>query len=309
LPCVAGAQGFPNKPIRLILRVPPGGADDVIARIAAPAISKAAGQPVVIDYRPGAGGLVAWEFIAKQAPDGHTLLLAASGLAAIRSLRTDVALDPFRDITWVSQVSKFQLVLSVHPALPVRSLKDLIALARSRPGQLNYGTSGVGTTAHLAAEYVKAMAKVQINHVPYKGAGAVFIDLMSGRIEVGSSVMAGALVHIRSGRIRPLGVSGAQRSEQLPEVPTIAEGGLTGYAFDPFYALVAAAGTPRDTAYALAEIIAKALTPADFRAQFLNVAGSEISVNNPEQMLQTARREADLIERIVRTAGIKPESN
>jgi len=309
LPCTVNAQSFPNKPIRFILRVPPGGADDVIARIAAPAITKVAGQPVVIDYRPGAGGLVAWEFISKQPPDGHTVLLAASGLAAIKSLRADVALDPFRDITWVSQVRKFHLVLSVHPALPVRNLRDLIALARSRPGQLNYGTSGVGTTAHLAAEYFKAMAKVQINHVPYKGAGAVFVDQMSGRIEVGSSVMAGALVHIRSGRIRPLGVSGAQRSNQLPEVPTVAEGGLTGYAFEPFYALVAAAGTPREIANMLAEIVSKALTPADFRAQFLNVAGSEVAVNTPEQMLQTARKEADLIERIVRTAGIKPESN
>jgi len=307
LPGLAYAQGFPNKSMRLIVRAPPGGTDDLIARLTAPAISKVVGQQMVVDYRPGAGGLVAWEFIAKQPPDGHTLLLAASGLAAIKSLRSDATLDPFKDISWVSQVTSFHLVLMVHPSLPTRTLKDLTALARNRPGQLSYGSSGVGATPHLAAEYYKAMAKVQINHIPYKGAGPMYLDLISGRIEMGTAVLGGALPHIRNGRIRALAVSGAKRSDQLPEVPTVAESGLTGYAFEPFYALVAAAGTPRELMTALAEAIAKAMTPADFRAQFLKVVGSEVLVNTPDQMLQTAKKEADLIERIVKTAGIKPE--
>lgn len=307
LPCASMAQSFPSKPMRLIVRAPPGGTDDLIARLTAPAIAKVAGQQVIIDYRPGAGGLVAWEYIAKQPPDGYTLLLAASGLAAVKSLRVDATLDPFRDIAWVSQVTSFHLVLMVHPSLPTRTLKDLIALARNRPGQLSYGSSGVGATPHLSVEYFKAMAKLQINHIPYKGAGPMYLDLISGRIELGTGVLGGALPHIRSGRVRALAVSGAQRSDQLPDVPTVAEGGLPGYAFQPWYALVAAAGTPRELMNTLADLIGKAMTPAEFRAQFLKVVGSEVSVNTPEQMLQAAKKEADLIEGIVRTAGIKPE--
>jgi len=307
VPFTAIAQGFPSKPMRLIVRAPPGGTDDLIARLTAPAISKVVGQQMVVDYRPGAGGLVAWEFIAKQPPDGHTILLAASGLAAIKSLRSDATLDPFRDISWISQVTSFHLVLMVHPSLPTRSLKELIALARNRPGQLSYGSSGIGATPHLAAEYFKAMAKVQINHVPYKGAGPMYLDLISGRIEMGTAVLGGALPHIRNGRVRVLAVTGPKRSDQLPDVPTVAEGGLPGYAFEPFYALVAAAGTPRELLTALADAIAKAMTQAEFRAQFLKVVGSEVVVNTPDQMLQVAKKEADLIERIVKTAGIKPE--
>ncbi len=147
-PLVTFAQSFPAKPVRLIVRAPPGGTDDLIARLIAPAIGKTVGQQVIVDYRTGAGGLVAWEYVAKQPPDGYTLLLAASGLAAIKSLRPDTPVDPFRDFGWVTQVTSFMLALIVHPSLPTRTVKELIAFARSRPGQLSYGTSGVGATPH-----------------------------------------------------------------------------------------------------------------------------------------------------------------
>jgi tripartite-type tricarboxylate transporter receptor subunit TctC len=307
LPDAAMAQSFPVKPLRLIVRAPPGGTDDLIARLITPSIGKALGQQMIVDYRPGAGGLVAWEYIAKQPPDGYSLLLAASGLAAIKSLRAGVTLDPFRDIGWVSQVTSFMLVLMVHPSLPAKSLQDLIALARKRPGELSYGSSGVAATPHLAAEYFRSMAKIDINHVPYKGAGPMYPDLMSGRIELGTAVLGGALPHIRSGRVRALGVSGAKRSDQLPDVPTIAEGGLPGYAFEPFYALVVASATPPEIMNALAQAIAKGMSTPEFKAQFLKVVASEVVVNTPDQMLQVAKKEADLIERIVRTANIKIE--
>jgi tripartite-type tricarboxylate transporter receptor subunit TctC len=303
----APAQTYPAKPIRLIVRAPPGGTDDLIARLIAPAIGKTAGQQVIVDYRPGAGGLVAWEFIAKQPPDGYTMLLAASGLAAIKSLRQGVTLDPFKDIGWVTQVTDFMLVLLVHPSLPARNTAELIALARKRPGELSYGSSGIGATPHLAAEYFKSMAKVDINHIPYKGAGPMYIDLMSGRIELGTAVLGGAMNHIRSGKVRPIGVSGAKRSPQAPDIPTVAEGGLRGYAFEPRYALVVSAGTPKETMTALSEIVSKALTTPEFRAQFAKLVASEVKVSTPDAMLQMAKKEADLIENIVRTAGIKPE--
>jgi tripartite-type tricarboxylate transporter receptor subunit TctC len=307
VPLATCAQGFPMKPLRLIVRAPPGGTDDLIARLIAPAISKAVGQQVIVDYRTGAGGLVAWEYVSKQPPDGYTSLLAASGLAAAKSLRTETTIDPFRDFGWVSQVTSFMLVLLVHPSLPTRTLQDLIVFARNRPGQLSYGTSGVGATPHLAAEYFKAMTKTQINHVPYKGAGPMYLDLIGGRIEMASAVLGSALPHIRAGRVRALGVSGAQRTPQLPDVPTIAEAGLTGYAFEPFYAIVVPARTPREIMGALAEAMARAMSPPEFREQFVKIVGSEVVVNTPEQMLQVAKKEAELIDKIARAANIREE--
>jgi tripartite-type tricarboxylate transporter receptor subunit TctC len=307
VPAYAVAQAFPVKPLRLIVRATPGGTDDLIARLVAPAMAKSLGQQVIVDYRPGAGGFVAWEYTAKQPPDGYTMMLAASALTAVKSLRPDVTLDPFRDIAWVSQVNSFMLLLSVHPSLPARSLKELIALARQRPGEMSYGSSGVGATPHLAAEYFKALAKVRINHVPYKGAGAMYLDLMSGRIEMGTAVLGGALPHVRSGRIRALGVSGAKRSPQVPDVPTIAEAGVTGYEFEPFYAIVVAGGTPREIVNTLADAIAKGMSPPEFREQFLRVVGSDAVSNSPDELLKAARKEGALIDQIVRTAGIKPE--
>jgi tripartite-type tricarboxylate transporter receptor subunit TctC len=245
--------------------------------------------------------------VSKQPPDGYTLMLAASSLAAIKSLRSEITIDPFRDFGWVSQVTSFMLVILVHPSLPARTQKELIALARSRPGQLSYGTSGVGATPHLAAEYFKAMAKVQINHVPYKGAGPMYLDLIGGRIEMGSAVLGSALPHIRSGRVRAIGVSGAQRSPQLPDVPTIAEQGLGGYAFEPFYAIVVPARTPREIMGALADAIAKSMSTPEFREQFVKIVGSDVVVNTPEQMLQVAKKEAELIDKIARAANIKEE--
>lgn len=300
------AQGFPSKPLRIIVRAPPGGTDDLLARLITAQMSKVTGQRVNVDYRPGAGGLVAWEYVAKLPPDGHTLLLAASGLAAIRSLRPDMPVDPWRDFTWISLVSNFMLVLTVHPSLPARNTKELIALARSRPGQLSYGSSGVGATPHLAAEYFKALAKIDIRHIPYKGAGPMYVDLMGGRIEMGTAVLGGAIAHIQAGKMRAIGVSGANRSPQVPDIPTIAESGLPGYEFTAFYALLLPGGAPRDIVSAMADIVARTVSAPEFRDQVLK-NGLEPAFNTPEQMLQLAKRDADKIDQIVRAANIKAE--
>src|SRR5919206_519165 len=232
-----GSQAFPVKPLRLVLRSPPGGTDDLLGRLLAQKMPETLGQQVIVDYRTGAGGLVAWELVAKAPPDGYTVFLAASGLGAVKSLRPSATIDPWHDYTWISQVVSYQLMLVAHPSLPVKTIKDLIALARSRPGQLTYGSSGIGATPHLVGEYFKAAAKVNIVHVPYKGAGPMYIDLFGGRIELASTVVSSAMPHIKSGKILPLGVSGAKRVPQLPDVPTIAEAGVPGFEFDAFYSL------------------------------------------------------------------------
>lgn len=299
------AQVFPAKPLRLIVRAPPGGGDDLHARLLATPLAKALAQPVVLDYRPGAGGLVAWEITAKSQPDGYTLLLAASGLAGVRALRPEMPVDPWRDFAWVSQVATFPLILTANNALPARSLKDVVALARRRPGELNYGSSGIGATPHLAAEYFRGAAGIDINHVPFKGSSAMYLDLMAGRIELGTSVLGGAIPFVRSGRLRALAVTSATRSPQLPDVPTVAEAlGLKDFEFTPFYAIVTQGQTPRDTVQVLSAAVGRAVANAELREGML-AAGSVPSASTPEQMLATARRAADQIERIVKATGIK----
>jgi len=306
LPSAVIAQSFPVKPLRIVVRAPPGGTDDLLGRLISLKMAEILGQQIIVDYRTGAGGLVAWEYVAKAPPDGYTVLLAASGLGAIKSLRPAVTIDPWRDFTWVSQVTNYQLALVVHPSLPTKTLKDLITLARSRPGQLSYGSSGLGATPHLSAEYFKSAANVNILHVPYKGAGPMYVDLMGGRVEVAFSVVASAIPHITSGKIRALGVTGAKRVPQLPQVPTIAEGGVPGYEFTAFYALLVPGKTPREIVARLADATAKTIAAPEFRDRIVN-AGMEPVSNTPEEMLQVAKADGAKIDKIVRTANIKLE--
>ena len=301
----AVAQSFPAKPLRLIVRAPPGGGDDLHARMLAGPLAKVLAQPVIVEYRPGAGGLVAWEFTAKAPPDGYTLLLAASGLAGIRSLRPEMPVDPWKDFAWVSKVGTFPLVFYVNNALPAKTLKELIALARKRPGELNYGSSGVGATPHLAAEYFRGAAKIDINHVPFKGSSQLYIDVMAGRVEMGTSVLGGTISFVRAGKLRALGVTSATRSPQLPDVPTVAEAaGLPGFEFTPFYAIVTQGQTPRDIVNLLSAAIGKALAVPELRDS-LQQAGTEPGANTPEQMLALAKHAAGQIDRIVKASGIK----
>ncbi|MGZ8197349.1 MAG: Bug family tripartite tricarboxylate transporter substrate binding protein, partial [Burkholderiales bacterium] len=291
LPASVIAQAFPAKPLRIVVRAPPGGTDDLLARLISRHAPEVLGQQMVVDYRTGAGGLVAWEYVARSPADGYTILLAASGLGAIKALRPDATIDPWRDFTWVSQVSNYQLAMVVHPSLPVKTLKDLIALARSRPGQLSYGSSGVGATPHFSAEYLKALAKIDILHVPYKGAGPMIIDLMGGRIEIGFTVIASAITHVNAGKVRALGVTGAKRVPQLPQVPTFAEGGVPGYEFTAFYALLVASRTPREIVNRLASATSKMVAIPEYRERVI-AAGMEPVSNTPEEMLQVAKLDA-----------------
>jgi tripartite-type tricarboxylate transporter receptor subunit TctC len=306
LPAAVVAQGFPSKPVRIVVRAPPGGTDDLLGRLIAHKMTELVGQQVIVDYRTGAGGLVAWQYVAQSPPDGYTVLLAASGLGAIKSLRPDATIDPWRDFTWISQVVSYQLVLLVHPSLPVTTLKQLIALAKSRPGELTYGSSGIAATPHLAGEYFKSAAKVNIVHVPYKGAGPMYLDLMGGRLEMGMAVVGSAVPHVQGGKLRALAVSGAKRVPQLPEVPTMAESGLTGVDLTAFYALLVPSKTSRDIVSRLADITAKVVASPEYRNPVIK-AGMEPIANTPEQMLQVAKQDGAKIEKIVKTANIKME--
>jgi tripartite-type tricarboxylate transporter receptor subunit TctC len=304
LPSAVIAQSFPTKPLRLVLRAPPGGTDDLLGRLIAQKMPDFLGQQVIVDYRTGAGGLVAWQYVSQSPPDGYTLLLAASGLGAIRTLRPDSTIDPWRDFAWLSQVVNYQLVVLVHPSVPAQNLKQLIALAKSQPGKLSYGSSGIGATPHLAGEYLKAAAKLDITHVPYKGAGPMYLDLLGGRLEMGMAVVGSAVPLIKTKRVRALGVSGAKRVAQIPDVPTIAEAGVPGYELDAYYALLAPGKTSRDLVNRLAEATAKVVASSEYRTRVIE-SGMEPISNTPDQMLQVAKKDGEKIERIVRTADIK----
>jgi tripartite-type tricarboxylate transporter receptor subunit TctC len=197
----------------------------------------------------------------------------------------------------------YQLIVLVHPSLPAQNLKQLIAMAKAKPGQLSYGSSGIGATPHLAGEYLKAMAKIDITHVPYKGAGPMYIDLLGGRVEMGMAVVGSAVPHIKAKRLRALGVSGSKRVAQIPDVPTIAEAGVPGYELDAYYALLAPGKTPRDIVNRLAEATAKVVASPEYRTRVIE-SGMEPIANTPEQMLQVARKDGEKIEKIVRTANI-----
>ena len=243
----ASAQVYPSRVIRLVVPFAPGGSNDVIARIIGERLTEALGQSVVIDNRPGAGGVIGTDSVAKASPDGYTLMIGAtSTLAANPSLYTKMNLDPTQDLTPITQIASGPFVLAVPSSLPARSVKELIALAKAKPGELNYGSSGIGSSLQLTAELFKAMAKVDIVHVPYKGLGPALTDLVAGRIQIIFSDMAGLLPFVQSGQLRALAVTSAKRSSVLADLPTLAEAGVEGYEATSWYGVLGPKAMPAD---------------------------------------------------------------
>jgi tripartite-type tricarboxylate transporter receptor subunit TctC len=298
------AQTYPTKPVRIVVAFAPGGADDFHGRLIAQKLSETFGQQFVVENRGGAGGFVGWESVAKSAPDGYTLLLAGGSLTTIPSLRPTATIDPVRDFTPISLIGSFGLVLVTHPNVPARSVKELIALARKQPGKLNYASSGAGATPHLSAELFKSMANVDIVHIPYKGSTPAYVDLMSGQVDMYFGVMGGALPHIKSSRVRALGVTTAKRAVSLPDVPTIAESGLPGYELSSWYALFGPGGMPRDVTARLNDSVVKAVANPDTRDRLIK-AGSEPASSTPEQLAALVRENVVKFGKIIKTAGIK----
>ena len=285
----AHAQAWPSKPVRLVVSYPPGGTVDAVARIVAPKLSAKLGQPVVIDNRGGAGGAIGGDLVAKSAPDGYTVLLDASNHAQNPALRK-MPFDTLRELSPVSLLVKVPNVLVVNPSAPMKSVADLIAQARAKPGDINYASSGNGSAQHLAGELFTSMAGVQMTHVAYKGGGPALTDVMSGHVPVFFASIASSLPFIQSGKLRPLAVTGKTHSSALPQLPTVAEAGLPGYEVYEWNAVFVPAGTPAPVAERLSKELAATLKDPEVRGR-LEALGAEVIGSSPAELDSFRRAE------------------
>jgi tripartite-type tricarboxylate transporter receptor subunit TctC len=307
--CMAGsaaAQSYPAKPVRLLSGFPAGGANDYHARVLAQKLTEFFGQTVIVENRGGAGGTIAADAIAKAAPDGYNLLMGFGSLAVAPSVYAKLPFDVLKDFTAVSLACRIQNVLVVPSALPAKNVQELIALARAHPGKMNYASSGTGATPHLSAEMFKAIAKVDITHIPYKGDTPAFVDLLAGQVDMMITVVQSTLVHIESGKLRPLAVTGLKRTASLPKVPTMQEAGLTGYELTSWFGVMGPANMPRDVLDRLNGAVVKAIAQKDLQDKFV-AGGSEPESSTPEQFAQLIRDDVAKFARIVKAAGIVPQ--
>ncbi|HSQ04951.1 MAG TPA: tripartite tricarboxylate transporter substrate binding protein, partial [Burkholderiales bacterium] len=303
----SGQSAYPVKPIRVVLGFPPGTNVDILARPVALRMSDALGQQVVVDNRPGATGLIANELVAKAPPDGYTLLGApGSSLTSAPHLRLKMPYDALKDFAPVIQMNSFPQVLIVNPSVPAKTVKELVALARARPGVLTFGSSGVGSAFHLAGELFKTMAKVDMLHVPYKGGNLALTDLVGGRIDVMFYSLAVALPQIKAGKVRAIAVTGLQHDALMPQLPTVDEAGLRSYDITGWHGFFAPAGTSRDIVVKLNATIAKILDTKEIRDLWAS-EGMAVVINTPEQFAQRVRQDYEKYGRIVKAVGIKPE--
>ena len=307
--CVAnsvGAQSYPVKPVRLVSGFPAGGANDYHARVLAQKLTESFGQTVIVENRGGAGGTIAADGIAKAAPDGYNLLMGFGSLAVAPSVYAKLPFDVMKDFTPISLACRIQNVLVVPSGLPAKNVKDLIALAKAHPGKMNYASSGTGATPHLSAELFKSIAKVDIAHIPYKGDTPAFVDLLAGQVDMMITVVQSTLVHIASGKLRPLGVTGNHRTASLPNVPTMEEAGLRGYELTSWFGVMGPPNMPRELVDRLNGAIVKAIAQKDLQDKFV-AGGSEPESSTPEQFAQLIRDDVTKFARIVKAAGIIPQ--
>jgi tripartite-type tricarboxylate transporter receptor subunit TctC len=302
----AGAQGsYPVKPVRLIVGQAPGGATDIIARFIAPKLSEQLGQSVVVENRTGAAGSIGAALVAKSIPDGYNLLVISSSYALNPSIYTDLPFDPVRDLVPVMLIAEAPFLLVVHPSMQVDSVKELVALAKAKPGTLNFASGGNGSSGHLAGELFKYLAGVDMVHVPYKGAGPALIDVIGGQVHMTFASVLSSLQHVKSKRIRALGSTGAKRAVSVPELPTIAEAGVKDYQSTTWYGLLAPAGTPAAIIARLNGAMHKVLELPEVKDRLLD-DGAEPSSGTPKQFQDHIASEMARAKEIVQRAGIKP---
>jgi len=303
----AAAQQYPVKPVRIVVGFTPGGGNDVISRLVASNLTTAFGRQFVVENRPGAGGMIAAELVAKSPADGYTLFLAGVATHGINpNLQKNIPYDPIKDFDPVSLIASAPALLAVHPSLPARTVKQFIAFAKARPGQLNYASSGHGSSSQLAAELFNSMTGTKIQHVPYKGIGAASTDLLSGQVQVMFNAAAALLVHTRSGRMRALGIGSLQRIPAIPDIPTLSESGVTGYQSGSWYGFVAPAGTPRAIVDRLSRETAAAVKSQDISSK-LSAEANQVIGSSPEEFSAHIKGELARIGKVIRAAGITME--
>ena len=300
------AQTYPAKAVRVVIPFPPGGAADTLIRPLTVKLADALGQQFVADARPGANGNIAAEIVARAPADGYTLLFGNSSLPISVSLYDKLSFDVTKDFTPVSMVAMTPSVLVVHPSLPIRNIKELIALAKKQPNKLNYASGGVGNTMHLAAALLDTMAGIQMTHVPYKGAGPAIVDVIAGQCDMVFVNIAPVLGHIRAGKAVPIAVTSKTRSSVLPEVPTVAESGMPGYESSTWYGFLGPAGMPREIVMKLNAAIVTAVGGKDLRERYIAL-GAEPETSTPDAFAATIRNDIPAWAKVVKAAGAKAE--
>jgi tripartite-type tricarboxylate transporter receptor subunit TctC len=300
------STNYPNKTIRIIVPFPPGGGTDKLARMLATRFAATLGQAAVVDNRGGAGSVVGTDMVAKAPPDGHTLLFTTSAFVMGAALRDKLPYDPIRDIVPITIAAVSPSLLIVHPSLPVKSVKDLIAFARANPGRLNYGSTGAGAPYHIATEMLKSMAGVDIAHVPYKGAGPAIVAAISGEVTLLIGNIISALPLAKAGRMRALGVTTLKRTPLAPEIPTIHEAGLPGYEFVTWFGLLAPGATPVPIVQRLHGEVLQAIKAADFRSAML-ADGAEPNGMAPEQYVAVIKADIQRYTRLAKKMGLTAE--
>lgn len=302
----AAAQSWPDKPVRVVVPLATGGTTDILARMLGQHLGETLRQSFIVDNRPGGGGNIGNEIVARARPDGYTLLMASPPLVINPSLERQIAYDPVRDYAAITLVASIPIVFAVHPAVAARSVKELIALARSKPGALTYASSGVGGSPHLAAALFTSMANVDITHVPYKGSGPALTDLLGGQVHMQFSGLPPLLPHIRTGKLRALAVGGATRTGTLPDVATLAEAGVPGYEATSWQGLAAPARTPRAIVQQLNTLIVTYMRRADARARLAELGADPVG-SSPEQFAAFLNAEFTKWASVIRKTGARVE--
>ena len=299
-------QLWPARPVRMIVPYTPGGGIDVVARMMAQKLAEQTGGTFVVENRPGAAGMLGAELVARAAPDGHTLLASSTEFAINPALRTKLPYDPLKDFTHISQLASVQFVLACHPSVPVRNVKELIALAKARPGELTYGSSGTGGGPHLAGALFQSMSGIRWTHVPFKGAAPAAIAAIGGEIDFVFAATIGLLANVQNGKVRAVAVTGTKRFSELPSVPTVAESGVPGYAALGWYGFYGPAGLSSELTRRLYTEATRALSAPDVKEK-LAKAGNEYVMSPPDEFARFLRAEIAKWSRVVHEAGIKAE--
>ena len=304
MPGMSGAQSYPSRSIRFVVPFAPGGGNDILGRIVAQKLHESLGVPVVVDNRGGAGGTIGTDIVSKSPSDGYTMLINNVSLAVNVTLYSKLPYDTLKDLEPVSLAGRQPNILVVHPTLPVKSVKELLALARAKPGQLAFASGGIGSSSHLSAELLKYMTKIDLVHVPYKGMGPALIDLVSGQTQLAMATMASALPHIRNKRMRPLAVSTGKRVAVVPEVPTMMEAGVKDFEYSTWYGVLVPAGTPQVVITRLNAELVKALAMPDVKERF-GAQGVEPDATSAQEFKTFLNAEVKRWAPVIKASGMK----